>query len=421
MTLRMMALIYLLMVTLFGCGKEGLPDPPPCSNCPDTSSLFVWQHDLDTLSGEESLFGNPLLYNGNPIFMIFDQWDCQFGSANRVTCLNAETGQKLWGFDVDDPCTTIENGYVYSDVLVLNMAKELVGYDLNTLNKIWSVPFTSPIQGSKGLSGIGDKVYLSITQGTPPFEPVASLLQVDVQSGKSKELIHFEKSEYNAYPKVHPPSLWINPISGDSILMIALGLYEDPTIPDNARHSLHAYNLKSLSTSWFADSLGIPSNNLKRVEIYNNRVYILTDFRVHCYEASSGQKIWETAMPCCTQYASIFLNSRLLVTKGKVIANPSTDNLYCLDANTGEILWEVPEYTATANQDLLEYNGVVYLSSFGYGMLVGIDLETGEVLMKETSPNVDPSFSAQNVIVNPEKNLLFVNDFKSAFAYRPVR
>lgn len=414
-------MIYLFMVILLGCGKEGLPDPPPCSNCPDTSQVVVWQHDLDTLTGEESLFGDPLMYNGNPIFMIFDQWDCQFGSANRITCLDAITGLKLWGFDVEDPCTTIENGYIYSDILVLNMLKELAGYDLKTLSKIWSIPFKSPLQGSKGLSGISSKVYLSATYGTPPYEDDAILLEVDVPSGESRELLRFTRSELSAYPKIHPPSLWVNPFNGDSTLMIALGLYEDPATPIEARHSLHAYDLQTSTSSWMVDSIGIPSNNLRRVEVYDNKVYLLTDYRVHCYEASSGQKIWETAMPCCTQYASIFLNSRLLVTKGKVIANPSTDNLYCLDANTGEILWEVPEYTATANQDLLEYNGVVYLSSFGYGMLVGIDLETGEVLMKETSPNVDPSFSAQNVIVNPEKNLLFVNDFKSAFAYRPVR
>jgi len=417
----MLILIQLIVVILIGCGKEGLPDPPPCTNCPDTTNLVVWQHDLDTLTGEESLFGDPLLYKGNPIFMIFDQWDCQFGSANRVTCLDAETGQKLWGFDVDDPCTTIENGYVYEDVLVLNLSQELAGYNLITRSKIWSVPFISPMQGSKGFTGIGNKVYLSVTYGSPPFEPIAGLIEVDIVSGKSRELIRYEKSTWNAYPKIHPPSLWVNAENGDSTLLIALGLYEDPTIPSKARHSLHSYNISSSSFSWSVDSLGIPSNNLKRVEVNDNKVYLLTDYRVHCFNVLDGKKLWETIIPCCTQFVSIFLNSRVLAVDGKVLVNPSTDNLYCLDANTGEILWEVPEYTATANQDLLEYNGVIYLSSFGYGMLVGIDLETGEVLMKETSPNVDPSFSAQNVIVNPEKNLLFVNDFKSAFAYRPVR
>ena len=418
---KMTLLITLFLAIISGCCKEGLPDPPPCTSCPDSSKQVVWQHDLDTLSGEESLFGDPLIYKGNPIFMIFDQWDCQFGSANRVTCLEAETGNKIWGFDVDDPCSTIENGYVHGDILVLNMSRELAGYDLISLKKIWSIALSPPMQGSKGLSGIGNKVYLSVTYGTPPFESISALLEVDLTTGTNREVLHFDSTDWGAYPKIHPPSLWINPLNGDSLLMLAVGLYEDPTVPNKARHSLHAFNLKTSTFSWSIDSIGIPSNNLKRVEVRNDKVFFLTDYRVHCFDAYNGTKIWSTIIPCCTQYVSIFLNSRLLVSGNKVIVNPSTDNLYCLDASTGDILWEVEQFTATANQDLLEYKGVIYLSSFGFGLLVGIDLETGKVLMKESSPNISPSFSGQNVIVNPDKNLLFLNDFKSAFAYRPVR
>lgn len=417
---RMTLSITLFLAIVSGCCKEGLPDPPPCTSCPDSSKQVVWQHDLDTLSGEESLFGDPLIYKGNPIFMIFDQWDCQFGSANRVTCLDAETGKKLWGFDIDDPCATIENGYVYEDVLVLNMSKELSAFNLISLDKIWSIPLNFPLQGSKGLAGIGNKVYLSITYGTPPLEPVSALLEVDITSGIYREILQFDRAEWDAYPKVHPPSLWVNPDNGDSLLISSVGFYEDPFNPEKARHSLHAFNLSTEKFDWAVDSIGIPANNLKRVEIYQNMIYLPTEWRVHCFNAFSGLKLWEMEMPNNTNQID-FSDSRLLATQGKVIANSTAEQLYCFDALTGDLLWEVPEYTATANQDLLEYNGVIYLSSFGYGLLVGIDLETGKVLMKESSPNISPSFSGQNVIVNPDKNLLFLNDFKSAFAYRPVR
>ncbi|MEZ5032897.1 MAG: PQQ-binding-like beta-propeller repeat protein [Saprospiraceae bacterium] len=384
---------------------------------------MVWKHDLDTLTGEESLFGNPLFYKGNPIFIIYDQWDCQFGSANRVTCLDAETGEKLWGFDVDDVCTTLRNGYVYEDILALIMDHELAGYDLNTRQKKWSIPINYPMQGSFGLHGIRDKVYLSISHADPQsaWVPEAALLEVDMTSGTNREITRFSEEEWGGFPTVHPPSLWIHPSTGDSILMVAVGFYRFSGGPEDARHSIHAYNLHSDSYLWQVDSIGIPANNIKRVEVYEDKVYMVTDYRVHCFDAFTGDNIWSTILPCCTQYVSIFSDSRLLVSKGKVIANPTTDNMYCLDANTGEILWELPNYTATANQDLLEYNGVIYLSSSGNGLLLGVDLETGEILMKEKSPNVDPSFCGENVIVNPEKNLLFVNDFKSAFAYRPVR
>ncbi len=414
-------LSILLLVLLMSCGKEMMPSPPPCTNCPDTTSLLVWQHDLDTLTGEESLFGDPILYNGNPIFFIYDGWDCKYGSANRVTCLDAETGMKLWGFDVDDPCTNIDNGYVFQDILAVNMDHELAGYDLNTLDKKWTIPIYSPMQSSFGLHGINDKVYLSISDGSGTFKPESSLLEVNMMTGEHREIVKFTKAVWGGYPSVHPPTLWVHPSTGDSILMVAVGLYRFTGGPEDARHSLHAYNLSTDTFLWQIDSIGIPTNNLKRVEVFDNKVYIATDFRVHCYDAFTGVNKWSTVLPCCTQYASIFSDSRLLTIKGKVIANPTSDNMYCLDAFTGEILWEIPKYTATANYDLLEYNGVVYLSSFGNGLLLGVDLETGEVLMKEKGPYLDPTFTGENVIVNPDKNLLFINDFKSAFAYRPVR
>ncbi len=86
--------LFLLLI-VYSCKKDGLPDNPPCTFCPDTTNIPVWQHDTDTLTGQESIFADPILYKGNPIFMIYDRWDCLFGSANRVTCLDAESGKKL--------------------------------------------------------------------------------------------------------------------------------------------------------------------------------------------------------------------------------------------------------------------------------------------------------------------------------------
>lgn len=202
--------------------------------------------------------------------------------------------------------------------------------------------------------------------------------------------------------------------------MIAVGLYNHNLGPFGSRASLHAYDLKSGTYRWQVDSIGIATNNTRRVEVYDNKVYVLTDWRVHCFDAFTGQKLWAAEMPHHTQQID-FSTSRPLAVKGKLVVNSTSDYMYCFDANTGQHLWTVNDYTATANQDLLEHNGVIYLSSGGTGRLLGVDLETGQILMNERSPNRNSSFAGYNVIVNKEKNLLFLNDYKSAYAYRPVR
>ena len=195
--------------------KEGLPGPLP-TNCPDTTNLVVWQHDLDNPDWRKNPFWVIRFFTrGNPIFMIFDQWDCQFGSANRVTCLDAETGQSygglMWMIHVQRLRMVM-----YEDVLVLNLSQELAGYNLITRSKIWSVPFISPMQGSKGFTGIGNKVYLSVTYGSPPFfEPIAGLIEVDIVSGKKQGVNSLRKSLLGMHIQDLSSSLWVNAENGD--------------------------------------------------------------------------------------------------------------------------------------------------------------------------------------------------------------
>ncbi len=96
------------------------------------------------------------------------------------------------------------------------------------------------------------------------------------------------------------------------------------------------------------------------------------EWRVHCFDAFTGEKIWEKDMPNSVQQID-FADSRLLAVKDEVMANAPGKKLYSFNASTGNLLWSVNPYTATANRDLLEYNGVIYLSSSGNGLLVGID------------------------------------------------
>lgn len=288
----MNALFILVSLAMLSCKKEGLPDPPPCTHCTN-DTLLVWKHDMDTLTGEESLFADPILYNGNPVFMLFDPWDCSFGSANRVSCIDAATGTKLWGFDLDNPCTVIDNGYIYNNFLILNISRKIMCIDLNTLEQQWAYSIPSELQGSRGFCGISNKVYLSMFGRDILYPEVSFLMEFDIISGISRAICQFDKLVVGDYPSVHPPSLWVDPSTGDSLLMVAVGLYDHDTGPMAARHSLYAYDLKTNTYRWQVDSIGIPTNNNKRVEVYDNKVYVLTDYRIQCFDAFDGTKLWE--------------------------------------------------------------------------------------------------------------------------------
>jgi len=95
--------------------------------------------------------------------------------------------------------------------------------------------------------------------------------------------------------------------------------------------------------------------------------------------------------------------------------------MYCLDISSGKILWKEDKFASNGNDDLVLHNEVVYMASSGKGHLVGVDLFTGQVLMKEPSPNKSTNITKTNVLLNKEKNLLYAFDFVSAIAFKPAR
>lgn len=419
--MKMQAMLILCALALMNCKKEGPMVPPPCNTCPDPNSRMVWQAEIDSLTKLHFLYANPLTYEGNPVFGAYRFSDCNYGSADRISCYHADTGVKLWSINPQDTCSHIEQLHLSGDVLIVHLTREILAYNLKDRSLIWSYPILWPLSPNVGSEVIGDHFYLSMELSTSSgLPPVGSLLAINLLTGQSREICRFAKEDWKGQPVTHPPSLWVDPSSGDSLLMVAVGIYNSHLGPFGSRASLHAYDLKSGTYRWQVDSIGIATNNNRRVEVYDNKVYVLTDWRVHCFDAFTGQKLWAVEMPHHTHQIDFF-HSRPFAINGKVVINSTSDYMYCFDANTAQHLWTVNNFTASANQDLLEHNGVIYLSSGGSGRLLGVDLETGQILMNERSPNRNSSFAGYNVIVNKEKNLLFLNDYKSAYAYRPVR
>lgn len=411
--------IFLFMTTIAACHKTEIPINNGCNPC-DLEKSWIWNHPFDTLSNQDFLTVDPVMYHGNPVYLLYDPWDCIFGSAQNITCLDASTGRKKWGFQLPDSCGFFSNMYLYEDILLINGESRVQGYDLQNRQLLWEIPIQKPMFGSAGLTGIRDKAYLCVEYGSVPDIQATGLLEIDINTGTYREICHLSKEEVQGYPSLNPPSLWQNAAGDSSFLFLTMGRYHYSLHPDKETYALLAYDLKKEKLIWVADSIGIPTNTYRRLEIYEDKVLLPVGNGVQCYDIASGEKQWQTGMPCCSQYNSSFATSRLLAARGRVIA-PTNGSLYCLDVKTGKILWKDDQNATNGNNDPLLHNEVVYISSAGKGRLVGFDLFTGQLLMNEASPNQSTNITSTNVILNKEKNLLYAVDFRNAIAFRPVR
>ena len=264
----------LILFPIFLACRKDVPIPvTPCDPC-DTIKPWVWIHQFDTLYGEDFLAVDPVMYEGNPIYVLHDAWDCRFGSAQRVTCIDAETGIKLWGFDLPDTCGILNNAYIYGDVLLINSGHRVQGYDLRTRQLAWEFPIQKPRIGSVGLTGIRDKAYLCVEYNSVPDFQASGILEIDMLTGNYREICHVSKEEVQGYPSFNPPTLWENAAGDSSFLFLTMGRYHYSLHPDKETYALLAYDRNKDELIWVADSIGIPTNNYRSVEIYENKVLL---------------------------------------------------------------------------------------------------------------------------------------------------
>ena len=124
---------------------------------------------------------------------------------------------------------------------------------------------------------------------------------------------------------------------------------------------------------------------------HNGRVFTSTDIEAGCYDAATGEQIWAFENP--TNGPGV--NGGPIVADGKVIVNDWQEgNYYCLDEETGELLWTFTEeqtgqWEVGYTQGVPAYeDGKFYLTTWIYigGNVYCVDADTGDVLWNQTTP-----------------------------------
>jgi outer membrane protein assembly factor BamB len=124
--------------------------------------------------------------------------------------------------------------------------------------------------------------------------------------------------------------------------------------------------------------------------------------KVMCLDAETGELIWEFYAKGRTVYSPAYFD-------GKIYVNTESSFLHCLDAETGELIWE----------KIIDWNSCVPLSLDGERIFVGtyegilcLDIETGETLWKFNSKsNIfrTPVVAYNNVFASADEILYCVD------------
>ncbi len=139
----------------------------------------------------------------------------------------------------------------------------------------------------------------------------------------------------------------------------------------------------------------IPPNSQSTERLDRARKYAR---RVMCLDAATGDIVWEFYAKVRTVYSPAYLD-------GKIYVNTESKFIYCLDAETGELIWE----------KTIDWNSCVPLSLDGerifirtYEGIICLDIDTGETLWKFNSKSDlyrTPSVTYNNVFGSADETL----------------
>jgi outer membrane protein assembly factor BamB len=144
--------------------------------------------------------------------------------------------------------------------------------------------------------------------------------------------------------------------------------------------------------------------------IHSGKVYFPSGLFVLCFDLKTGNEVWRT------EFSSVFFGVGPVIHNNKMYCNNNDGFSYCLDPETGKILWKTRTRGGTSLPFYL--NGVVYFTSIADGHLYGLDAEDGKILMKIDDPRGGIGFGD---MVAGADGKIYANTYTHLYCFKAAR
>jgi outer membrane protein assembly factor BamB len=185
-------------------------------------------------------------------------------------------------------------------------------------------------------------------------------------------------------------------------------------------HNIYAVNANTGAEIWnFTTGFAARSS----VAVVDGRLYTGTDDgNIYCLDAATGTQIWKTYAGGVTNSllggGLVNIRSSPMVVNGKVYVGALDGNLYCLDANTGNVLWTYQTGGPVQSTPTIDGNAV-YVTSCTQptnGTVYKLDASTGSVIWSLSIPYEltatpgEGNFLLASPTVAPDLGMIFVRN-----------
>ena len=231
------------------------------------------------------------------------------------------------------------------------------------------------------------------------------------------DTIYTLKEENGYRPDIYPPGYWVSPES-DTVLVFQNRQWHFS--PNDGKIDLIAYNMTQDSTLYVLSDLDPQGeSNVGPPLIWEDKIYFAGKRTMYCIDVQTGEILWKKFF---TGFGETLYTCNWLVVGNKLIVKPDNQNIYALDPLAGNEIWKKTDSGATCFSDMVYHDGRIYFGCWGTLTIHAIDVETGEDLWNLESPNRENGYPtadfATGVAISPELGYLYTADLYFAMCIK---
>lgn len=404
-------IILLSLLLLMGCCEQQPPIPDPPDDPKDTIFELIWQSPIDTIEGtmsqsEKQIWNNLFLTTG-PIEIV-----------PIIYAFNTKTGKEEWEYiNAGGLKYKIIYNRIINDIYIGITNDGVFGFDLHERKMKWQINQKQlNISFGWGMTVRGDYIYQPVTWSFGMVNiAVEKMLRIHYLTGEYETIYQTARKD-GIMDAFSSPVFWTDPVTRHDIMYFNNQNWNYETAADKVTQDMIAVDVVTKEVVW-KNSKFSPnaSNGSIPPAIYKDNIITGGDWSIYSFDARTGKQNWKWEFLEQKPFG-IWNTAQHLVQENRLYVNPGSEDVICLNAETGALIWKNPKGGPNCTKNMTYYKDMLVFTSWGYGSIMVLDAFTGKKIHQEYPHNNSNFYT--DVIYDPTTDMFFTTDFLYAYGFK---
>lgn len=406
--------MFIIMITtllLMACCEQQPPIPDPPDNPKDTIFELIWESRLDP---GKSIVGSDYVQMWDSCFL------CTGDNVEPPTlkAFNKLTGKKEWEYIHHNGLKyNIYYNKLINDVYIGITGDGIFGFDLKEKKVIWEVNEKYfNFEGGWNMTVRGEYIYQPVTWEFKHLGvAVERIIRIHYLTGKWED-VYAVKSSDSLMNAFSAPVFWHNPDTGHDIMYFNNQNWNMDLSPQEITQDMIAVDVETKKVVWKNASFSpVASNGSIHPAVYKDNIITGGDWSMYSFDARTGKQNWKREFTELKPFW-IWNTTNHLVKENRIYVNDVGPNIWCLNADTGDVIWNNTTDAPNCTPTMTYYEDMLVYTSWGKGSIMVLDAFTGKKIHQEQSHNYS-TFNT-DVVYDPATDMFFTTDYLYAYGFK---